>query len=290
MDVTPFRLVWREHGNPECGVQVMRLDPHGDTAEHDHLFLELALVERGEAIHLTAKGTEVVRAGQVMLIRPQVWHGYRHCTSDMVVINCLISQQAIAQIQPLLSDVEGAEQLLRQRNARRDEPTPLVLTPNRGLFGRMRDTLHTMLDEQHAREAGWQAANIGQLLQVLALLVRTMDTQATAPRLPERTAAAIRQAAAIVERSYRQRISLEEVAAAVDLSPAHLSRNFKRQMGIGLVDYTHRLRVEEACRLLRLTDWPIARVAGQVGYDEIAYFSRCFRARIGRSPSNYRQG
>jgi AraC-like DNA-binding protein len=55
------------------------------------------------------------------------------------------------------------------------------------------------------------------------------------------------------------------------------------------VQFVHHIRAEEACRLLRFTNEPVTAIAGKVGYDEIAYFSRCFRAQIGRSPRQYRQ-
>jgi len=48
------------------------------------------------------------------------------------------------------------------------------------------------------------------------------------------------------------------------------------------------VRMEEACRLLRQTGRSITDVAGQVGYNEIAYFSRRFRSEVGLSPRQYR--
>lgn len=59
-------------------------------------------------------------------------------------------------------------------------------------------------------------------------------------------------------------------------------------MGLGLIEYVNTLRIEEACRLLGTRDWSITQIAGEVGYDEIAYFSRCFRKKTGKSASAYR--
>jgi AraC-like DNA-binding protein len=58
---------------------------------------------------------------------------------------------------------------------------------------------------------------------------------------------------------------------------------------MGIVEFVHRTRAEEACRLLRMTEDPVGRIASRVGYDEIAYFSRCFRGQIGQSPRAYRR-
>lgn len=279
-------MLWREHGNPECGVQVTRCDPQFDTAPHEHLFWEIALIDRGEAQHQTSGGTRTVRQGQVMLIRPQVWHGYLQCR-NMAVINCLISTQALHRILPLLESVPGADELLRRRGRSLACEEPLVLTPGRWTLTRLRETFRAMLLEQQHKEPAWQAANLGQLLQVLSLVIRAVNSRPA--QLPARTSQGVRKAASLIEADCTRDFPLSELARLVDLSPAHLSRSFKRQMGMGVVDYGHHLRIEEACRLLRLTDWPITRIAGQVGYSEIAYFSRCFKNRLGRSPQAYRQ-
>ena len=288
MDTQHGRMLWQEQGSPACGVRVSRMDPHTDTAPHDHLFFEIALVEQGQAQHQTADGTHVVREGQLMVIRPQVWHGYLHCT-NMIVTNCLISTPTMHQMLPMLQDVPGVDDLLRKRNGPIAEETPTVLTPTRWVFSRLRDALQLMLAEQERGEPAWQAVNMAQVLQILALVVRSLSAGQHTLKLPQRTAQAVGQAAALIERNYTQDVSLPELAAAVHISAAHLSRSFKRQMGIGLVDYSHHLRIEEACRLLRLTDWPIWRIAARVGYSELAYFSRCFRRRMGKTPVDYRR-
>jgi AraC family L-rhamnose operon transcriptional activator RhaR len=290
-------MLWREQGNPECGVQVMRLDPHPDVGPHDHLFLEIAMVERGDALHGTAAGTQAIRGGQIMVIRPQVWHSYHQCR-NLAVTNCLISSPLLHQLLPLLDRIPGADALLRRRGRRPAEETPVVLTPSRGLFSSLREILRHMLAEQQSRGEAWQTANIGQLLQLLALLLRgragaqarATDTGEQPTPLSQRTAIAVQQAAAILERDFMRDLSLDNLAQTVGISSPHLSRSFKRKMGMGLVDYCHHLRIEEACRLLRLTDSPVSAIAGRVGYAEIAYFSRCFRRCMGQSPIEYRRG
>lgn len=289
----PYRMLWREHGNADCGVQVTRLDPHIDTPAHDHLFLEIALVERGEAQHQTASGTALVHVGQVMVIRPGVWHGYLHCR-DLVVTNCLISPSLLHTLLPLLQQIPAGagagDALFRRRTAHRlSDESPVVLTPPRWAFARLREAMDTMMREQQSQDTAWQAANVGQLLQVLALVVRCTEVVERRPALPETTARAVQAAAALVERQFTSDIRLNSLARSVALSPAHLSRSFKRHMGMGLVDYCHHLRVEEACRLLRLTDLSVSEIATRVGYNEIAYFSRCFRRRMSRSPLEYRR-
>jgi len=68
-----------------------------------------------------------------------------------------------------------------------------------------------------------------------------------------------------------------------------LSRIFKEDMGISPWDYLHRFRVQKARELLLLTDAPITSIAAEVGYEDVGYFARAFRAISGVSPRNYRR-
>ncbi|MEG1891325.1 MAG: DNA-binding response regulator, partial [Clostridia bacterium] len=84
-------------------------------------------------------------------------------------------------------------------------------------------------------------------------------------------------------------LSVEKLAAAVQLSPTYLSGNFKEETGCSLKRMLTCIRVEEACYLLRTTNMPIAGVAMKVGYLAPDYFSKLFRKETGFSPNEYRE-
>lgn len=82
---------------------------------------------------------------------------------------------------------------------------------------------------------------------------------------------------------------LEEVAAAVSLDPAYLSRLFRRHTGLSPLGFLARLRAERAATLLAQTDLPAARVGAAVGWDDPTYFARRFRSLVGSTPTEYRR-
>lgn len=55
------------------------------------------------------------------------------------------------------------------------------------------------------------------------------------------------------------------------------------------IDYLHRVRVEEACKLLRRTDRKIADIARSVGYTDPELFAEKFRKHMNVTPSQYRK-
>ena len=84
-------------------------------------------------------------------------------------------------------------------------------------------------------------------------------------------------------------ISLEELAAAAQLSPFHFARMFKESLGVPPRVYLTRLRVEKACVLLEQTDLPIREIALKVGYSSNQVLARVFLKHMRSSPSDYRR-
>ena len=93
---------------------------------------------------------------------------------------------------------------------------------------------------------------------------------------------------AYVFRYFREPIHLEELAAYLYLCPKQVSRVIKKEYGCSFPDLVNRVRLKEACILLRETDQDIAKLANEVGYEYPNYFYRCFRKEYGMTPAQYR--
>jgi AraC family L-rhamnose operon transcriptional activator RhaR len=274
----------------ESGLFVHRIPAHGENDRHDHIFHEIVYVESGAVEHHTAAGVQKLRPGDVIVIRPQVWHAYRQ-PRELTIINCLIGNPLMHRLGTLLTKVEGAFELYRRRLPEPRKTPPVVLHAGPAERAALLARLQGIITEQHQRRNGWEAAATAALLDLLVGIARLIGQRPAnpAPRLPHHSEQAVLDIATHLEMHFTEAVHLDQLAARVDLSPAHLSRCFGKRMGMGIVEYVHRLRAEEACRLLQCTADPIADIATRVGYDEIAYFSRCFRAQTGQSPRQYRQ-
>ena len=85
-----------------------------------------------------------------------------------------------------------------------------------------------------------------------------------------------------------QDLSANSIAEAFKISPSYLSRIFKSDMSIGIVDYIHRVRTEEAKRLLADTDLTTDAVAEAVGFSSRVVLNRVFKKQVGTTPGAYR--
>ncbi len=84
------------------------------------------------------------------------------------------------------------------------------------------------------------------------------------------------------------KVTLAELARRAGVSVSHFAALFRTRFGFSPVDYFLRLKIRHACRLLETTDWPVRRVAEEVGIEDALYFSRRFRCVMGVSPRDYR--
>ncbi len=84
-------------------------------------------------------------------------------------------------------------------------------------------------------------------------------------------------------------LRLGEIAAAVDVHPGHLSREFHRCFGVAPGEYVRHLRIEYAARRLADSDAPLGEIALAAGFADHAHFARAFRRATGRTPREHRR-
>lgn len=92
----------------------------------------------------------------------------------------------------------------------------------------------------------------------------------------------------IVSNYYHDDMSLLVAAKSISLSPQHLSRVFKKEMGITFVDYLTQVRLEKAIELFEDEDLKMYEIAERIGYTSQHYFSSVFKKVLGVSPIEYR--
>ncbi len=81
----------------------------------------------------------------------------------------------------------------------------------------------------------------------------------------------------------------EALAASLNISISTLRRQFKRATGVTPHDYLIALRVAAARQMLAESPTAIKEIARRLGYQDVFYFSRQFRAMAGVSPAAYRR-
>ena len=99
----------------------------------------------------------------------------------------------------------------------------------------------------------------------------------------------VRQLRRIIAERYREELSLEQLADEMGLSPAYISKLFKKELDVTFTQYLNHVRLEQAKKLLSGTNDTIAQIADAVGYQDEKYFMRLFKKETGLTTTEYRQ-
>lgn len=106
---------------------------------------------------------------------------------------------------------------------------------------------------------------------------------------PRRARKAIQTVCGYIEENLSKEFTRSELARLVFMNPDYLGTIFKEEMNCSITIYIQNKRLAKAKELLRQTDYPISKIAEMVGYDNISYFSKLFRQKIGCQPGEYRK-
>ncbi len=84
-------------------------------------------------------------------------------------------------------------------------------------------------------------------------------------------------------------ISLDHLAEICHLSPNYLSSLFKKEVGIPISEFIQQLRIDEAKKLLDLTNYSIAEIGTFLNFNDQSYFIKTFKKHTGLTPKQYRR-
>jgi two-component system response regulator YesN len=87
---------------------------------------------------------------------------------------------------------------------------------------------------------------------------------------------------------FREPFSLGDLASRFAVSENYLGELFKKHGKDTVVNFTRKLRLYNACRLLEHSDMPPKEVSGECGFSDAGYFGRVFRKHFGITPALFR--
>jgi AraC family L-rhamnose operon transcriptional activator RhaR len=252
---------------------------------HTHSFVEVAVMMGGAGVHHSLAGRLPLTVGDVILLRPGVWHGYEDCRR-LDLYNCCFSTELLGhelawmREDPLLGHLLWTGPYSGERRGiltARLEPDAL-------------DECVAHLDAldllRHRPISLHRGDLIGRLSLFLSCLARAVVPHGE--DAPGRSHPAVVEAMRMMEDRPAHPWTLTELAAALHLAPGYLVRLFKGATGLPPMAYLSRHRVEVAAGRLLHSDEPISRIGESVGWPDQNYFARRFRAHYGLSASAYR--
>ena len=99
----------------------------------------------------------------------------------------------------------------------------------------------------------------------------------------------IKRAVSYINLNLDSYLTVSDIAYNLCITPNYLSRLFRKENGISVIEYINQKRIEEAIQLMKKTDMQIQMIAEKVGINDLSYFSKLFKKQLGKSPTQYRR-
>ncbi|WP_285742377.1 AraC family transcriptional regulator [Lentzea sp. NBRC 105346] len=276
----------------ELPVAALRLEHemgiNGSFEEHTHDFPGLAYFESGGGVLRTGRREWPVEAGDLFVIAPGDVMGRIEATDLPHAEGWGVFFTADA----LGPDVPGAHLAWRTH--------PLLFPFVRGgAIGALRlrvpeadrpewtNRIQALHDELAQRRDGYRDAVPAHLVLLLVAVSRLAAD--VVGDLRENSEPLLAEVFDVIERRYPEPLSLRDVAAAVSISPGHLTSTVRRRTGRTVQEWITERRMVQARRLLAATELPISEIGRQVGFPDAGYFARTFGKVHGMSPARWRR-
>lgn len=86
---------------------------------------------------------------------------------------------------------------------------------------------------------------------------------------------------------YQEQIDLDTLAELTFCTSGHIARLFKKYMGMTIISYVHRIRIEKSIRMMEEQKLAIKEAAEAVGYQNLNHYYKYFRIQTGVTPAAY---
>ncbi|MGI6084736.1 MAG: response regulator transcription factor [Acetivibrionales bacterium] len=131
-----------------------------------------------------------------------------------------------------------------------------------------------------------QCRSIQSLLNILTSVINSISRLIIENK--KQYSLIVREVNTYLHENYNKNISLQSLADHVHVNSSYLSRLFKKETGMSIIDTLNKLRIEKAKQLLMNPKTKIFEVASEVGIDDPTYFTHVFVKYTGISPKEYR--
>lgn len=84
-------------------------------------------------------------------------------------------------------------------------------------------------------------------------------------------------------------LSLDHIADLFAVNKCYLSTQFHKEMKTNYSEYVNQVRIDNALKMIDLSEGTLQEIAEQCGYHDLTYFSKVFKKQKGMSPSAYRE-
>ena len=253
-----------------------------ESVYHDHDFTELTYILSGKGKYLVEGNLYDVEAGDIIICNPGIKHQ-----------NILVNPK-----EPTVVFFAGFTDF----HFKNMPPNSIILRDGGCILHTTSEIKQDisrhcfeMLAENESCQVGKYFMLKAHLIQILLLMIRDIteaqdNNQKGCNFESYNKSYAVKKIINYLNENYENKISLDQIAHNMYLSPVYISKIFKEETGESPINYLIKIRLEKARDILLTSEGgSIKSIANSVGYEDVYHFSKLFKKYYGISPLYYKK-
>lgn len=254
--------------------------PHFEVPWHQHIEYELILFTEGDGLAFIGNYAGEFKTGDVFFIGKNVPHTFQKRINEM------ITSAIVVQFR---EDFWGSD-FLALPEAKEIRDLFQISMQGLQITGTSKERLGEIIQQLEHQKGFGRMVRLSECLEIIAvdkefLTLSTQEANLLNPKDKER----IDKVFNYTIDSFRQPITLSEVAEIAGLSIPAFCSYFKKSTKKTYIDFLNEIRVGYACKLLIETDLNIINICYESGYNTLANFNKQFLKVKQETPSKYRK-
>lgn len=251
-----------------------------------HDFWEILYVDKGKINVMANDKAYILEKGEMIFHKPNEWHNVianGKVAPNLVVIafDCQSKAMNIFENRVLMIDDKVKNHL-----------ATIVGEAHHAFSSNLSDPMLSALKKRKNVKFGSEQLIRIHLELLLVEMIRDIELYST----DAKTSSSIREYAQeeklniiieFLKENIYKRLTLEDICHQTLLSKSSLVKIFKEGMGISVMEYFKKIKIEEAKILIREGNHNFTQIASILGYNSIHYFSRTFKSETGMTLSEY---
>lgn len=253
---------------------------HYEFPLHVHIFYEIYLLVRGSVNILVEDEIYHLNENDLLLVPPGCMHQSLLCKDAAYErINLWIKEEALEKLDTKDVKLSGC---LTKENIRSNFLIPGHTNENKLIRTAIEQLEILQIEPRFAREVSIQDFLRQIFIYAYHSCNSGMSTQTQVLHNPL-VSAAIHE----IGKNFSAPITLESISSALYVSKYHLAHTFKQHMGISVHQYIIDLRLAKAKQMIN-TRMNMGEICDACGFSNYSNFYKLFKARMGISPTQYR--
>ncbi|WP_276484169.1 AraC family transcriptional regulator [Paraflavitalea pollutisoli] len=261
-------------------------EKHFDPVWHAHSEYQLFVVLEGTGTRFIGDSIKSFKPGELVFTGPHLPHLWRSDESYFAKKSVLMTEGVVIYFN---------EQLLGDQIMDKEEMAnlkKLFVRAVRGLefYGAPREQIITLMQDLLTAQG---IKSVICLLQILEVMAGTKSYQyiSSVPyeeSYNQHETDRLNLVYEYVLKHFRRKISLEEMAALLHMTPTSFSRFFTARNNKPFTRFVSEIRIKHACKLLTETNDSVAQIGYECGFNTLSNFNKQFKEFMLKKPVEYK--